>query len=316
MKQIVLTMITLFCLFKATYGQLLKPSILNSAGSFAANGNVQLEWSLGEPGTASVKNDYAFLTQGFLQPNAGTTTIIPVVNLPILCGGGLDNAGANFSSNGSNVLLSFTLGEMASRTLVNNHLLTQGILQPLPVSAALPVSALEFFAKRLTQKDVALEWSTRQEYNNAGFMVERRLAGENDFKVAGWVMSKALNGTGNAALYYNKLDSNAYPGNSFYRLKQVDKDGNFTYSPIRVVQGTMNNTVQLAAWPIPAPGDFFISISGTSEATVAICDAAGKIIRELPVRAGVPVKILGLPAGIYFMKTKEHLMASRKIVVQ
>jgi hypothetical protein len=114
------------------YGQILTPTAMGSAGSSRSNGNILLEDQLGSLLISVITTQSFMLTEGFVQPDAGTMSGTNVyVNDVILDGGNflLDAAGRSVSS--SAALLEYTMGEFACITLFNSaNLLTQGLLQP------------------------------------------------------------------------------------------------------------------------------------------------------------------------------------------
>lgn len=75
---------------------------------------------------------------------------------------------------------------------------------------------------------VMLEWSTQEEENNAMFIIEKSLDGFQFTKVG------MVEGSGNSeeAKKYSFLDIMARNNKLFYRLKQMDFDGSFSYSEI------------------------------------------------------------------------------------
>jgi hypothetical protein len=100
------------------------------------------------------------------------------------------------------------------------------------VPAVLPVKWLDFGAKS-HQNQIELNWKTAQETNNVGFEIERSVNNLN-YKKIGFV-----NGMGNTlrTIKYTFLDElenfekqDALAENLYYRLKQIDFDGNFNYS--------------------------------------------------------------------------------------
>lgn len=103
---------------------------ISAAGASLSNGSVLLEYSMGGSWVNTISTSTFMYTQDFLQPDAGTTNVRPLINNVALSTGGiLDNAGTTFI-NGSTIV-EFSLGEMACTTLsVSNNMLTQGILQP------------------------------------------------------------------------------------------------------------------------------------------------------------------------------------------
>jgi hypothetical protein len=94
----------------------------------------------------------------------------------------------------------------------------------------LPVELLSFNAVR-EKNQVELKWITASEKNNDFFTIERSRDG--------YLFSalETIKGGGNSAqqLNYFFQDRNPYAGRSFYRLKQTDFDGRFTYSPVVAV---------------------------------------------------------------------------------
>jgi len=97
---------------------------------------------------------------------------------------------------------------------------------------ALPVEFLEFSARHSGQYNL-LNWATASETNNEGFEIERSFDGRN-FESIGFVKG---NGTTTLQENYSfeDFDLSVY-GLYYYRLKQVDFDGRFSYSEIEVVE--------------------------------------------------------------------------------
>ncbi len=93
-----------------------------------------------------------------------------------------------------------------------------------------PVELVEFTAK-LIGHEVELNWSTASELNNDRFIIERSFDGLS-FESIGEVLG---NGTTSEFITYSFNDSNPLVGLNYYRLKQLDFDGQFEYSSIEVV---------------------------------------------------------------------------------
>jgi len=94
---------------------------------------------------------------------------------------------------------------------------------------ALPVSLSSFNAENIENKYSHLTWKTNSEVNNNGFEIQRSL-NSSYFELVGWV-----NGHGNSSTLksYSFDDFEVIKGNTYYyRLKQVDFDGNFVYSNV------------------------------------------------------------------------------------
>ena len=139
----------------------------------------------------------------------------------------------------------------------------------------LPVELLTFNANRMNSLEVKLDWSTASETNNKGFEIQRMLDNETDFTTIGWVDG---HGTTTATQYYDLLDDNAHTGISYYRLKQVDFDLSFTYSPTRAVRGAVSQgTITI----FPNPTEAFLNIQfgeiKSQDVNIRIYAADGKL---------------------------------------
>ncbi len=102
-------------------------------------------------------------------------------------------------------------------------------------SDPLPIKLLAFNAV-CTGNKVDLDWATASETNNDYFTVEKSIDGVD------WEFVLNMNGAGNSnnILYYKTSDDQPFAGNSYYRLKQTDFNGAFTYSNIAAVDCITN----------------------------------------------------------------------------
>jgi hypothetical protein len=91
---------------------------------------------------------------------------------------------------------------------------------PMPVT-------LYSFKYSLKQRDVSLNWITSEEINNKGFEIYRKnYPNNNSWQLAGFVKGE---GNKNTPTYYDFTDKNLPAGKYFYRLKQIDFNGNFEF---------------------------------------------------------------------------------------
>lgn len=91
----------------------------------------------------------------------------------------------------------------------------------------LPIELLSYTAT-CRDDEVVLNWATASETNNNYFTIEKSADAVN------WEILTTVGGAGtsNAPNYYSAFDSQPYSDVSYYRLKQTDFDGTFTYSPV------------------------------------------------------------------------------------
>jgi hypothetical protein len=119
----------------------------------------------------------------------------------------------------------------------NNNYYSSGVeVQETP----LPVELTSFKAS-VIGKDVKLNWQTTTEINNFGFEVERASLQVGTSPIQSWTKIGFVNGHGNSSSLksYSFTDRDVLDGSYSYRLKQIDADGNFVYSP--KVEVTINN---------------------------------------------------------------------------
>lgn len=111
----------------------------------------------------------------------------------------------------------------------------------------LPIDLLYFKATPEANR-VALQWSTATEINNSHFSIERSADGKNFHEIS----QTEGAGNSNQTIVYKSTDPSPISGQSYYRLKQTDFDGTFTYSEIVSVDYIIDNQwVQLSAYPNP-----------------------------------------------------------------
>ena len=124
---------------------------------------------------------------------------------------------------------------------------------------SLPVEFIQFDVNPSANHSANLNWATASEINNSHFEIERSYDGR-AFETVGEV---AGNGNSQHQITYRYLDEMISPteNNVFYRLKQVDFDGAFEYSDIRVVRfDALGNHLNLVAYPNPITDDLTLMV--------------------------------------------------------
>ena len=127
-----------------------------------------------------------------------------------------------------------------------------------PISAALPVQFASFEVKTTGTSQALIQWSTAWEENNGFFTVERSVNGT-DFTALANVEGKGNSSTAN---WYNYTDNGIYPGSFYYRIRQTDLNGTFSFSDVKKISVAQSN--RLAIVPNPVAGtDLFIQGLGS-----------------------------------------------------
>jgi hypothetical protein len=174
--------------------------------------------------------------------------------------------------------------------------------------AALPVTITDFHGEKNGSVN-NLTWTTQSETNNTGFELQRSSDGVN-FTRLNFVASKAFGGNSSSALTYNFADVTPISGNNYYRLKQIDKDGNFNFSKIVLIKGARSTKIELISiYPNPASEIITVLVEAPAAANVSlvVTDISGKIVmnesRQLLDGANnLKLNVGSLAAGSYFIK--------------
>ncbi|MCU0333698.1 MAG: T9SS type A sorting domain-containing protein [Chitinophagaceae bacterium] len=147
-------------------------------------------------------------------------------------------------------------------------------------NVALPVKFLSFFAIK-NGDDAKLNWTVESDENNNFFEVERSTDGRvyrplN--KVAAKANGRSVNTYESADFALSKLGTNQV----FYRIKQVDRDGQITFSNIRNLNAVRRGTpVQLFPNPVKSITKLVIDADAPGKASITIRDMGGKLVQQI-----------------------------------
>lgn len=184
--------------------------------------------------------------------------------------------------------------------------------------AVLPVNLISFQATAM-QKNIQLVWSTSQEINNRGFILERSLDASN-FKQIAFVNG---NGTTGLASTYSFTDNYVQRNITYYyRIRQVDIDNRQVYSQVKNARLKPEAGISIAVSPNPAKEFANLFIKGTSNtANLVLLNATGqKLLQRNEVNAynGVyNLPVSGLSKGVYTLVVYLPEGAfTKKIVIQ
>lgn len=164
-----------------------------------------------------------------------------------------------------------------------------------PGGGTLPIKISAFYAKR-NGNSVTLNWASETEINAKEFIIERNSG--NGFVAVGTVT--ALNNGGGSS--YSYFDNNSSKTVSQYRLKLVDKNGDYKLSETRTVKGTAAVS-DFTIFPNPSVGSAKISITDIAEATtVEVIDNAGRTVKSIELQNKNFVDLNNLQNGIYLVR--------------
>jgi len=145
-------------------------------------------------------------------------------------------------------------------------------------SSTLPVNLLSFTAEP-EKNNIICTWTTASEVNNKGFEV-LRATDPDHFTAIGWVEG---NGTTNEMKSYSFTDNDVQPSKIYYyRLRQVDYDGQTTLTRIVACIIKDNGAVIVEAYPNPYRESTTLRymLSRPALVTIEITDVTGKIVKR------------------------------------
>lgn len=169
-------------------------------------------------------------------------------------------------------------------------------------SNPLPVELIRFDVIRQSDK-VSLHWTTATEINNDYFTVERSADGLQFSELS------VIDGAGNSVTPIDYVIDDLHPlkGINYYRLKQTDFDGNFSYSPVKTV--VFNDHQEWALYPNPATNSDFVELVLPVEDhyRIYVTDLSGRNVSEHQIDASDRLSVK-LPVREYFKKEGIYMM--------
>ncbi len=172
----------------------------------------------------------------------------------------------------------------------------------------LPVSLINFTAiPNQSTKTVDLNWQTASEENNKYFEVMYSTDLVN-WKTIGVLNSKGSSDQLNSYfMIHNKTNAINY-----YKLKQIDNDGKYAFSDIKVVKFNEGNN-NVVVYPNPSAG--IVTIQNATDANYQVIDITGKVIMNGTFNNSI--QLSNLPKGLFVIRVEsEEGVHTEKIIVE
>jgi hypothetical protein len=229
----------------------------------------------------------------------------------------LTNSGSSVTITNTGALINGTGGGnnqvlIGSATYAGNTFanLTAQRAITLTATGALPIE-LHSFEAQAAAPAVVLQFATATETGNSHFNIERSADGRSFEKIG------EVRGAGNSASeqQYTFTDEQPLPGLNYYRLEQVDFDGQSTYSPVRSVVFAAADAVLL--YPAPVASDLHIRLhtAFAADAQWHLFDLAGRAVGQGVLAAEqteLTLPVGHLPEGGYVLR----LVGDQRVLAQ
>lgn len=182
------------------------------------------------------------------------------------------------------------------------------------LNEVLPVEWLDFTAVASDQ-GVGLRWATASETNNDYFEVQHAPDGV-QFRTIDIVDGR---GTTTSTSKYTYVHTSPARGINYYRLRQVDYDGQSELSAIVSVMYSSQFAEDLHLYPNPANTQVQVVLPYAGDATFAVYDARGKRVHygRITQTRTTSVDVSSLPSGLYMLVCDlEHMRLPARFVVE
>lgn len=181
-------------------------------------------------------------------------------------------------------------------------------------SLTLPIELL-YFKVKAEQNVHSLQWATASEHNNRGFYVERKNENDSNWQEIGFVAAQNI---GDLPDTYVFVDPSPAKGLNYYRLRQLDLDGTFFFSPIVHVRNGKAMALQLA--PNPVRDMLRVTLASTAEtdSQLRLFNAVGQLVQSQAWSGDLTeLSLAALPQGSYFLEVESGGdLVRRRLVVQ
>jgi hypothetical protein len=185
------------------------------------------------------------------------------------------------------------------------------------INAELPV-VLSSFDVADEECNAIVKWRTETEINSREFIIETTTDGYN------WTETKHVAAAGNSSAAINySINDGPVSGLEYFRLKMIDADGSFKYSPIVSLQTSCSEEVGFIAFPNPANNNLFIQFSSmlVEDATVRVINPLGQIelataISNTSRDNTNEINVSGLPDGVHYLCVTINGKTTTKTIVK
>ena len=190
------------------------------------------------------------------------------------------------AKNGNHKITSKT--NWTDKTVTTKNLAEYGVSGGY-LATFLPIE-LSYFTVSQDGEMILFEWETATETNNDYFTIEQSIDGVSFYEIA-WIAGAGTSSTSN---FYEYSISTTFSGFMYFRLKQTDYNGDYSYSNIQAIN--VGNSEYIRLYPTIATD--FITIEGDYE-SVKFSDAQGKIHHATRMD-GNRYPLSQLPRGFHF----------------
>lgn len=234
----------------------------------------------------------------------------------------LEGSGDNLSyltspaviSFGGQAVKSFTITYTAGASSPSNPAAQYIGIGTITYGTVLPVQLVTFKAEK-KNNNADLKWDAENMINFSHFEIERSATGNGDFATIGTVSTGGLD---KGSFSYTDLNVQGLMNKAYYRLKMVDMDGQFKYSPVMII-GFDGGVIDVRPTLLTAGQPVRVTLSGNNtKYDVRLFDIGGRMVQQKnQVNGTVQLETSQLNKGIYIVSVADGItQKSFRITVQ
>ena len=190
----------------------------------------------------------------------------------------------------------------------NSPVITNTAVTKIKNESTLPLKLISFKGNKNSDGNIHLYWSTANEMNTKTFVIEQS-SNSREFAAIGNVKA---NGYGNNNYSFDV--TNPVKVDLFFRLKMIDIDGVFSYSPIVLIKDKISNAGFVLVENPVKKEMVLASIATSLKNTEAILvNNLGVVVKRFIIRSAMHTVVVDdLTNGVYYLKT---VVGSEKVVI-
>lgn len=183
---------------------------------------------------------------------------------------------------------------------------------------ALPITLAAFTAEKSGTISL-LQWQTTTEINTLLFEIERSSDAVQFVKIG------SVSAAGNSTTPKDYLFTDVQPvlGTNYYRLRQVDRNGAFVYTPTRMVLFNNTSSSKLKVYPVPATAMLTIELPQelqNGNVVLNLSNALGVMVKQVKIYGNTSTRqvmnISTLPAGVYTLQVSGKQYNSTQAIIK
>ena len=273
--------------------------------SCAIYSRIEREWKVTKTNMAETFN------MDFKLGSTASPSTVTVSDLRLLVDddGDFSNGGTScyYTGDGTGIVITYSNPLITITGISNSHIANNSTKYITIASAnaatPLPIELITFDAKLNAKRTVDLTWTTETEINNDYFIVEKSM------DLQSWETIKKVDAAGNSSLLINyaTIDENPYYGMNYYRLKQVDFDGQISYSEIRSVN--LDATESITVYLEPSNSNLIIQNKGIEEKQIQLINEVGQAVEITKISTSkdlIQYDTSKLTNGVYYVLVVEE----------